>query len=246
MKPKHRLDYNRLAEALGERGLIDPESLQHVLHQCLGSKLLFPEILVNENMISDWEISRVVSEVFNLPFLTPQVYAPSEKALDGVEKELLHQHGFIPLDRFGKVVTVAMPALTPSDMLNDFARTHGIEIIPVVSTVLSNRTWLYDNMQVQDAAPPPQPAAQEAPTLDEVESALPQEALDDDWANLFDEGDAAVLMDLEVEPGASDVDLDIDEPGPAIPDPPPAAQPEVSHTDDDGGLPGLPELPKLD
>lgn len=207
MKTKHRLDYNRLAEALGERGLIAPDSLQHVLHQCLGSRMLFPEVLVTENLISDWEVSRVVCEVFGLPFLTPQVYSPSPRALEGMEKEYLHQHNLVPLDRFGKLLTLAMPALTPSEIIGSFARDHDLEIIPLVSTVMSNRSWLYDNMPIAQAPPPPQPMATNGanesalPDLDEVQSALPQdvnlEDLGDDWANLFDEGDAAVLLDLD-------------------------------------------------
>lgn len=227
MKTKHRLDYNRLAEALGERGLIAPDSLQHVLHQCLGSRVLFPEVLVSENLISDWEIARVVSEVFGLPFLTPQVYSPSPKALEGMKKEFLHQHDLVPLDRFGKLMTLAMPALTPSEIIGGFGREYGVEVIPVVSTVLSNRHWLYENMPIAQApapAAPPAAAADEnaMPDLDDVQSALPQniEDLGDDWANLFDEGDAAVLLDLD--PSASDVD----EPGPPLGE-------------------DLPELPKL-
>lgn len=183
-----RLDYNHLAEVLVEKGLADPTTLQHVLQQSVGGGELFPEVLVRESLVADWELSRVTCEVFHLVFLSVDFYSPSPEASALFQPAVLHQHCIVPLDVYDDLVTLAMPALTPSDVLAMLSEQIGKTIQPVVGTVSSNRRWLMERMPMQAALP-----------------------VDGDWSAVFDEGDAAVLMDLESGPGDL-LGLDDDEP----------------------------------
>ncbi len=185
-----RLDYTRFAELLSERGLVDAEALQHILQQGLTTGELFPEVLVRESLIADWELSRVVCDSFQIVFLSVDVYEPSPQAVALCDPGFLHQHCLVPLDVYEDLVTVAMPALTPSEVLNTMAEKLGKKVQPVVGTVASNRNWLNENLQGS------RPADRVAGALP---SAVPDAAIDDEWSQLFDEGDAAVLMDLGTE-----------------------------------------------
>ena len=50
--------------------------MNHVLQQCQATGSLMPEVLVHENLVSDWEVSRVSCELYHLPFLTVDLYPP--------------------------------------------------------------------------------------------------------------------------------------------------------------------------
>ena len=111
MKSSQRLEYTRLADTLAERNLVDRAALDHILQQCSATGALMPDLLVREQLISDWELSRVVCELYGLPFLPVDVYPPAENAIAGLDPDYLRQYGLVPFDRFGKLITVAMPGL---------------------------------------------------------------------------------------------------------------------------------------
>lgn len=186
VKSSQRLDYHRLAEALIERGLVTQETMNHVMQQCAATGTLLPEVLVAEELISDWELCRVCSEVFNLAFVDVENYPPSPAALKGLDADYLRVYGIIPLDRYGPVLTVAMPGLVPSEVLDVLAGSDVHRVLPIVSPVNSIRTWLRENL--------PAPSV---PTLDQIRGLLPSAGEDlGAWAGIFDAGEEAVQLEL--------------------------------------------------
>ena len=117
MKHNQRLEYARLAEVLSERGLVEPMALAEAMQFSGRGNLPFPEALVSANLVSDWERSRVVCELYNLPFLTVDVVTPDEKAREGVDAQFLIENGIVPLSRHGQVLTVCMPAMVPAEVI---------------------------------------------------------------------------------------------------------------------------------
>ena len=193
----HRFDYTRFGEAFVERGLLDAETLHHVLSQCQATRALLPEILVMENFVSDWEVSRVACELYHLPFLTVDLYEPDRDVIGQFDANFLRQFALVPLDRYGDLLTVVMPGLVPSDVLEGLRLSQSMKMMPVVGSVVSNRNWLNEHL--------PGPVAAQAA---EGIPALPADATlentgggggpaDDDWLNIFDAGDEAVQLDLK-------------------------------------------------
>ena len=225
-KSAQRFDYVRFGEALVERGLIDRDVLTHVMNQCNSSRALLPELLVRENLVSDWEVSRVACELYHLPFLTVDQYPPANTALDGYDLNYLRHYALVPLDRFGALVTVIMPGLVPSEVLEGLRTGQGGRVLPVVGSVVSNRRWLTAHMAPPQAPNAPAsrpgaapagaraPAAQAAAAQGRVppKAAGPASPLSgaapkagpattpngqEDWSNIFDAGDEAVQLDLK-------------------------------------------------
>ncbi len=194
MKHNQRLDYTRLSEALSERGIASPVALQDALQQSVETGDLLPAILVDENIVSDWELARVVSEVFNVPFLTVDSYAPDEGAREGLDPAFLRRFCLVPLDRFGDLLTVAMPAVVPSEVLKNLSQQAEAQVLPVVGTVLSNRRWLQEHL--------PEPKAQ----LDDIAAPLPGADPALGWESMFDEADQAVKLDLVDLPELEELD----------------------------------------
>lgn len=214
MKSAHRFDYARFGEALVERGLIDREVLSHVLRQVNATRGLLPEVLVRENLVSDWEVSRVVCEVYHLPFLTVDHYPPSATALDGYDLAYLRHFALVPLDRYGGLVTVIMPGLVPSEVLEGLRPGQGGRVLAVVGSVVSNRRWLEERSAPKGAPPGAKPVAGPKTIAMDIRGAVPAPQasapkpepesdnvlelnVDGDWGNLFDAGDEAVKLGLK-------------------------------------------------
>jgi hypothetical protein len=159
VKSANRFDYARFGEALIERGLIDREVLSHVLNQVNATRSLLPEVLVRENLVSDWEVSRVACEIYHLPFLTVDHYPPSTNALEGYDLAYLRHFALVPLDRFGALVTVIMPGLVPSEVLEGLRPGQNGRVLPVVGSVVSNRRWLEEHFAAHAPAAPARHAA---------------------------------------------------------------------------------------
>ena len=207
MKSAHRFDYARFGEALVERGLIDRDILNHVLQQCNSTRSLLPEVLVRENLVSDWEVSRVSCELYHLPFLPVEQYAPGNNALDGYDLAYLRHYALVPLDRFGGLVTVIMPGLVPSEVLEGLRPGQGGRVLPVVGSVVSNRRWLEEHFAPPGQTKAPQAGAGRGAGIpsQSVRAPLPNAdsgdelklVTEEDWSNIFDAGDEAVQLDLK-------------------------------------------------
>jgi hypothetical protein len=76
-----------------------------------------------------------------------------------------------------------MPGMVEAPALAQVGAETGLRVMPVVGTVLTNRRWLEEN------AFGPQEELAQAP-----------EELSAEWADLFDEGDAAVHLQGEEDP----------------------------------------------
>lgn len=189
MKSSQRLAYSTLSEILGQRNLVDPQRLALALQTSVQGPIPFPEVLVSDGLIGDWELSKTVCDLYGLPFLPVDICLPQAEAREGLDVEFLLQHRLVPLSRYGKLLVVAMPAIVPTEVLSALASAHGLQVVPVVGSVQSNNRWLQESL------------------AGEVAPALP--GSDDDWSNIFDEGNAAVLMDLEVDPSSDEDGLDL-------------------------------------
>ncbi|MFT7484397.1 MAG: hypothetical protein ACI9F9_000237 [Candidatus Paceibacteria bacterium] len=190
-----RLGYQRLSEALVDRGLVEAQAVQDALSMADHGGLPFPEALVTANLVADWELSHVVSQLYSLPFLTTEMAEPDPEAQKGLDIEFLYENGIVPLSRHGRVLTLCMPAIVPAEILGCIAAESDLLVFVVVGTVNCNRRWIENNTKAKA-------------TLGA--GGANQEGVGSDWGNLFDEADAAVLQDLDDDMEV-DMDMDLDE-----------------------------------
>ena len=178
LKYSQRLDYARLAETLLERGLVAPEPVRELLQLSREGGMGFCEALVTSSLVADWELARLISETFQLPFLPIELVVPNPEAQEGIDKDFFIQHNLVPVDVFGQILTVAMPGLVPAEILAQVSAHTDFEVLPLVGSVESNRRWVSDNL--------------EARVVPEREGG---------WGSIFDEADAEVLAGLDDEAG---------------------------------------------
>ena len=218
LKYTQRLDYGRLAEVLHERGLAGLDSIRELLQLSQDGGMPFCEALVTSNLVSDWDLSMVVCDTFQLPFLPTSFISPNPDALATVDKELFNRHQLVPVDIFGQVMTVAMPGLVPAEILAQVAAQVSRVVLPVVGTVETNRRWIGEFMAL---APAPE--------------------VDGGWESMFDEADAGLGVAGEATSGLGLLNDPMDaESAPAIPALEPTAAAEVTEMAPDSLLSDIP------
>ena len=194
MKSRQRIDYGRLAAVLAERGFVDARAIQDALQFSQRGGPPFPEALVTANLVADWELTRLACEIYGLPFLTVGLVDPDPKASEGLDASFLMKECLVPISRHGTVLTVLMPSLSTTDVLDELAAKSGMTVLPICGTVRTNRDWLLKKYSAPANSPSPALPSGSAGAAASAEAVGMTTA---EWSNLFDEADAAVLLDLK-------------------------------------------------
>ncbi|MFY9342874.1 MAG: hypothetical protein WAT39_10315 [Planctomycetota bacterium] len=179
----------RLAEILTERAIVSSEVLTDALYAHDKHGEPFVQILVSGGHITEWDLAKIVTENFNLPFLMAGNYQISDEAKNRLPKELLFKHTIVPLDVFGDIVCVAMPVMLPFDTISRIQKEHNCDLFPYVGLISENKKVLGDMHKDY-----PQWVEREQKRREEEakKRALSPGKAAGDWMSIFDAGDAAI------------------------------------------------------
>jgi hypothetical protein len=192
----------RLAEILTERSVVSSEVISDALYAQDKHGDPFVQMLISGGHITEWDLAKIVTEHFNLPFLMAGNYQINEAAKNRLPKETLFQHTMVPLDVFGDIVCVAMPVMLSYEDLSKIQKEHDCDLFPYVGLVSENKKvltdlhkdypqWVQEDQQRREAA-----AKGRA-------SASPQKGAGD-WMSIFDAGDQAIQDSMKKKtPGKS-------------------------------------------
>jgi len=192
VKGLEKLTSIRLAEALTQKDAIPNDVITDALYAQDRHGESFVEALIAAGHITEWDLAKVVVMQFQVPFLMSGSYDISEEARTALPKDLLFENLLVPLDRFENVLTVAMPILTPFDVLAKIRTTMHCEVFPYVCLVSENK-------KVLGALFPDFPDWMKAAEKQREQARLTRTAPTDtvqDWASIFDSGDAQVRHSL--------------------------------------------------
>ena len=103
MKGVEKITAVRLAEILTERGAVPSEVVTDALYSQDKSGEPFVQVLVGSGHITEWDLAKLVTENFNLPFLMASHYQIVEAAKSRFPKEVLFRHTMVPLDVFDDI-----------------------------------------------------------------------------------------------------------------------------------------------
>lgn len=192
MKGLDRITHTRLAEALVQSGAVSKEDIAEALASQHETGESLVSILVGMGLQTEWDLAHLAAEYFQLPFLQGDRYDIPKEALALVEEDFAFRHLILPLDRFGNVLTVAMPVLVGWEILDQIQTASGVEIFPVVGLPTDNKKKLFElypdhpREEKRAAAPKGAPAP-----------AGGQGKKNGGWESIFDMGDQAVKQDLK-------------------------------------------------
>ncbi len=179
----------RLAEILTERGAVSSEVITDALYSQDKNGEPFVQVLVNGGHITEWDLAKIVTENFNLPFLMAGNYQLSEEAKTRLPKETLFKYTIVPLDTFGDIVCVAMPVMLSFEDIAKIQKDHNCDLFPYVGLITENRKVLTDLHKDY-------PEWLQEDTRRREEEAKRRKAKaskqSGDWMSIFDAGDKAI------------------------------------------------------
>jgi hypothetical protein len=179
----------RLAEILTERAVVSSEVITDALYAQDKHGEPFVQVLVSGGHITEWDLAKIVTENFNLPFLMAGNYQISEEAKKRLPKEALFKHTMVPLDVFGDIVCVAMPVMLSFEEINKIQKEHSCDLFPYVGLVSENKKVLGDMFKDYKEW-----VELDAHRRDEEAKRRTQNPgkSGGDWMSIFDAGDAAI------------------------------------------------------
>lgn len=183
MKNLDRLSKKKLGEILIDEGLCSRGQIEEALavqrkstdNAPLGNILLdtIPDL-------TEADISRAISKQFSLPCLYAANYKVEPSAIELMDRALMYEYIFVPLDIIGNTLIVVMGGLLSADVVSQIESETGMEIFIYVSTASDVMHALQTH----------------APFDDEAEAAASELGGDDfDWEAMFDEADQALSDD---------------------------------------------------
>ena len=181
----------RLAEILTDRDVVSPEVITDALYAQDKDGEPFVQVLVNGGHITEWDLAKLVTENFNLPFLMAGNYQISEEAQKRLPKETLFEHTIVPLDAFGDILTVAMPVMLSYDAIAKIQKDHDCDLFPYVGLITENKKVLSDLHKDYPKWLDEQ-SKKKAAAASAAKSAAPGGGGDSDWMSIFDAGDEAI------------------------------------------------------
>lgn len=196
MKGLEKLTTIRLAEVLTQQGVVPTETITDALYSHDRHGESFVDLLVNGGGITEWDLARYVVEHFQLPFIMASNYDIGEEAKTKIDKEILFEHLIVPLDTFGDMVTVALPILTPYDVLAKIEKQAGIELFPYVGLISENKRVLGELFADFNDWHKNFLAEREKSVRAQEGGDPKKQAGDGSWMNIFDTGDEEVRKSL--------------------------------------------------
>ena len=189
MKGIEKITSVRLAEILTERDVVSSEVITDALYSQDKNGEPFVQVLVSGGHMTEWDLSKIVTENFNLPFLMAGNYAISDAAKNRFPKETLFKYTMVPLDTFGDIVTVAMPVMLSFEDISRIQKEHSCDLFAYVGLITENKKVLSDIYKDY----PDWVKTDQKRRDDEAlkrKSAPKKEA--GDWMSIFDAGDEAI------------------------------------------------------
>ncbi len=97
----------KLGELMLEGGYVTEDKLKVALDEQKQSGGLLGEILITLGYVTEWEVAKCLAANLQVPFIYTQRYEIRREAIDLLPHAFLHQHRIVPLDIFGKCLTIA-------------------------------------------------------------------------------------------------------------------------------------------
>ena len=192
MKGIEKITSVRLAEILTERNVVSSEVITDALYSTDKNGEPFVQVLVNGGHITEWDLAKIVTENFNLPFLMAGNYQISDEAKARLPKETLFKYSIVPLDVFGDIVTVAMPVMLSFEDLAKIQKEHNCDLYPYVGLITENKKVLTDMFKDDYTKWCTEDQARREEEAKKRKAAPKKKQQGDDWMSIFDAGDEAI------------------------------------------------------
>lgn len=182
-----RSNFKKLADVLTHEGILSKTQVGEAQkYQRHPQEPLAPH-LIRCGFITAWDLAKVVCIHFALPYYDLTSFNPRKEVVGLLDSSFLHGYGILPLDVFGKAITIAVAEPLAPDVLQTLVdKTQKSPFLYVAPYDLI-RSKLEDVAPY--SAPSAEPVVAAASTSSEVEES--------DWMSIFEEAEKKMKGDDE-------------------------------------------------
>jgi hypothetical protein len=162
--------------------------------------------LIRCSFITPWDLAKAVCVHFSLPFFDLTGFKPKKEVEGLLDPAFLHGYGILPLDKFGKIITLAVCESLSPNVLQAI----------VDKTQLSPYLYVapYDKIRgkLEESVPYEAPGAEPVHAASAAPGATGGD--DSDWMSIFEEAEKKMATGdekLELTPGSETPEEDKDE-----------------------------------
>lgn len=134
MSDLDRITRKSLGEILVDEGLLSVEQLRQVTSEQERTGEPLAEAVVRAGYVSEESIAKTLCEQLSKPFCKATGYDIAPDVIKLFPPRLLVEHCFVPLDRFGDLLILAMGGLLDQMTLTQIRRLSGCKVEVFVST----------------------------------------------------------------------------------------------------------------
>ncbi|MHC4393600.1 MAG: GspE/PulE/PilB domain-containing protein [Planctomycetota bacterium] len=142
MSDLDRITKKPLGRLLIDEGIVTPDQVDQALIEQERTGELLGEALVKAGYTTETEIVRTLCEQFGKPFCKASLYDVAKETLALLPARLLVENCFVPLDRFGNVLIIAMGGLLDAATIAQMRKLSGCDIEVYISPPSDCRTVL--------------------------------------------------------------------------------------------------------
>lgn len=151
-----RLVRTRLEESLLDEGVLPRDRVESAqLEQDQSGKLL-SDVLVDADMMDEWDLAKLVCGRFGLPFIDVKGYTRRREVADLLPREWCLKNGVLPLDQFGQTIMLACQEIPSAELVREIVERTGCSPFLYVGVRRAIREVLDE--QVRKPAVPAKPA----------------------------------------------------------------------------------------
>jgi hypothetical protein len=137
-----KLVKRRLTDILLEEGLLKEEVLQEALNRQRTSGEPLPTVLQHMGVLAEIDLARALAKQYSLPYIDPSKYKIPRDVMDAIPLETLRQHQFVPFDKIGRCMLLAIANVPAIEILESLERHTGSLFFIYVGTVTQVQTAL--------------------------------------------------------------------------------------------------------
>jgi hypothetical protein len=112
----------RLGELLLQEGVVNDEQLKEALEEQQQTGELIGEILVRKGFVTESDIARTISTQFSFPYISVLNYYIAPDMTEIFPLEMLEKHLFVPIDRFGDVLSIVVAGLLEQEIVSEIEK----------------------------------------------------------------------------------------------------------------------------
>jgi hypothetical protein len=120
-----RLVRTRLEEVLLDEGVLPRDRVESAQLEQDQSGRLLSDVLVDAEMMDEWDLAKLICGRFGLPFLDVKGYTLRREVTELVPREWCQRHGVLPLDQFGQTLMLACQEIPTADAVRELQEMTG-------------------------------------------------------------------------------------------------------------------------